>query len=107
VCRFPCIALTACPATILRNGEDLRALPLSLRKTNLTRLFARRPYGISVAPFEQGEIGPDPFRAACNMGLEGLVSKRRNRPYSADRSPDWVEVKNRSHPAMSRVRDSF
>jgi hypothetical protein len=49
---------------------------LSLRKTNLARLLARRPDGIFVAPFEQGEIGPDLFRAACNMGLEGLVSKR-------------------------------
>jgi bifunctional non-homologous end joining protein LigD len=89
------------------DGEDLRALPLSLRKTNLARLFARRPDGIFVAPFEQGEIGPDLFWAACNLGLEGLVSKRRDRPYRAGRSPDWVKVKNRNHPAMSRVRDSF
>jgi hypothetical protein len=51
-------------------------LPLSMRKTNLACLLARRPDGIFVAPFEQGEIGPDLFRAACNMGLEGLVSKR-------------------------------
>jgi bifunctional non-homologous end joining protein LigD len=58
------------------DGDDLRALPLSLRKTNLARLLARRPDGMFVAPFEQGEIGPDLFRAACNMGLEGLVSKR-------------------------------
>ena len=50
----------------------LRSLPLSMRKTNLARLLARRPDGIFVAPFEQGEIGPDLFRAACNMGLEGL-----------------------------------
>ena len=42
---------------------------------------ARRPDGIFVAPFEQGEIGPDLFRAACGMGLKGLVSKRRDRPY--------------------------
>ncbi len=34
------------------------------------RLLARRPDGIFVAPTEQGEIGPDLFRAACNMGLE-------------------------------------
>jgi ATP-dependent DNA ligase len=85
------------------DGEDLRALPLSMRKTNLDRLLARRPDGIFVAPFEQGEIGPDLFRAACNMGLEGLVSKRRDRPYRAGRSRDWVKVKNRSHPAMERV----
>ena len=51
------------------DGEDLRALPLSMRKTNLARLLARRPDGIFVAPFEQGEIGPDLFRAACSMGL--------------------------------------
>lgn len=53
-----------------------RDLPFSLRKTNLARLLARCPEGIFVAPFGQGEIGPDLFRAVCNMGLEGLVSKR-------------------------------
>jgi ATP-dependent DNA ligase len=89
------------------DGEDLRPLPLSLRKTNLARLLARRPDGIFVAPFEQGEIGPDLFRAACNMGLEGLVSKRVDRPYRGGRSPDWVKVKNRKHPAMERVKDAF
>jgi bifunctional non-homologous end joining protein LigD len=68
------------------DGDDLRNLPLSLRKTNLARLLARRPDGIFVAPFEQGEIGPDLFRAACRMGLEGLVSKHRDRPYRAGRS---------------------
>jgi bifunctional non-homologous end joining protein LigD len=89
------------------NGEDLRGLPLSLRKTNLARLLARRPDGIFVAPFEQGEIGPDLFRAACGMGLEGLVSKRADRPYRAGRSKDWIKVKNRKHPAIHRVQDAF
>lgn len=46
-------------------------------------LLARRPDGIFVAPFEQGEIGPDQFRVACNMGLESMVSKRGDRPYRA------------------------
>jgi bifunctional non-homologous end joining protein LigD len=89
------------------DGEDLRSLPLSQCKTNLARLLARRPDGIFVAPYEQGEIGPDLFRAACNMGLEGLVSKRVDRPYRGGRSPDWVKVKNRKHPAMERVKDAF
>jgi hypothetical protein len=53
------------------DGDDLRKLPLSMRKTTLARLLARRPEGIFVNPFEQGEIGPDLFLAACNMGLEG------------------------------------
>ena len=89
------------------DGDDLRDLPLSLRKTNLARLLARRPDGIFIAPFEQGEIGPDLLRAACNMGLEGLVSKRRDRPYRGGRSKDWIKVKNRHHPAMDRVMESF
>jgi hypothetical protein len=40
-----------------------------MRKPNLARLLARRPDGIFAAPYEQGEIGPDLFEAACNMGL--------------------------------------
>jgi bifunctional non-homologous end joining protein LigD len=57
-------------------GDDLRGLPLSLRKTKLARLLSRRPDGMFVSEFEQGEIGPDLFRKACEFGLEGLVSKR-------------------------------
>jgi len=56
--------------------------------------LARRSDGIFVAaPSEHGEIGPDLFRAACNMGLKGVVSKRADRPYRAGRSKDWVKVK--------------
>jgi bifunctional non-homologous end joining protein LigD len=88
-------------------GEDLRKLPLTLRKTNLARLLARRPDGIFVSAYEQGEIGPDLFRKACEFGLEGLVSKRRDSTYRAGRSPNWIKVKNRKHPAMGRVREAF
>jgi bifunctional non-homologous end joining protein LigD len=87
------------------DGEDLRQLPLSLRKTHLARLLARRPDGIFVAPFEQGEIGPDLFRAACRMGLEGLVSKRRDRAYRGGRCLHWVKVKNPNSPAMKRAAE--
>jgi bifunctional non-homologous end joining protein LigD len=89
------------------DGEDLRRLPLSMRKTNLARLLARRPEGIFVAQFEASEIGPDLFRAACKMGLEGLVSKRRDRPCRRGRQKHWVKVKNRTHPTMSRVMEAF
>lgn len=89
------------------DGDDLRALPLSMRKTNLDRLLTRRPDGIFVAPFEHGEIGPDLFVAACRMELEGIVSKHRDRPYRAGTSPNWVKVKNPKHPAMTRVKEQF
>src|SRR5689334_6791955 len=89
------------------DGDDLRRLPLSMRKTNLARLLARRPDGIFVAPFEQGEIGADLFRKACEFGLEGLVSKPRDRRYQAGRSKHPIKVKNRKHPAMERVMDAL
>lgn len=78
-----------------------------MRKSNLERLLRGRPEGIFINPFERGEIGPDLFRAACNMGLEGLVSKRSDRPYRGGRSKDWVKMKNRKHPAMERVMEAF
>jgi bifunctional non-homologous end joining protein LigD len=95
---FDCLAL---------DGDDLRELPLSMRKTNLDRLLARRPDGIFTDQFEFGEIGPHLFRKACEFGLEGIVSKLSDRPYRAGRSKDWVKVKNRTHPAMDRVMDQF
>ena len=89
------------------DGDDRRKLPLTMRKTNLAQLLARRVDGIHLAPFEQGEIGPYLFRHACLMGLEGLVSKHRDRPYRPGRSSHWVKNKNRQHPAFSRVQDQF
>jgi hypothetical protein len=61
---------------------------------------ATRPHGLGyeiivlrlLARRQQGKIGPDLFRAACDMGLEGLVSKRRDRPYQADRSKHWLHT---------------
>ena len=98
LCAFDVLAL---------DGDDLRNLPLSMRKTNLARLLTRRPDGIFVSDFEQGEIGPDLFRKACEFGLEGLVSKHRDRPYRGGRQKHWIKVKNRKHPAMNRVMDAL
>jgi bifunctional non-homologous end joining protein LigD len=66
----------------------------------------RRPEGIFVNPFEQGEIAPDLFRKACEFGLEGLVSKHRDRPYQSGRSTHWIKVKNRKHQAFDRVQEA-
>ena len=60
-------------------------LPLSMRKQVLSRPLFRPSSGVFAASFEHGEIGPGLFRAACDMGLEGMVSKRADRPYRAGR----------------------
>ena len=41
------------------------------------------------------------------VGLEALVSQHRGRPYRGGRQKHWIKVKNRKHPAMNRVMDSF
>jgi bifunctional non-homologous end joining protein LigD len=58
-----------------------------------------------VAPFEQGEISAELFLAARDMGLEGMVSKHRDRAYCAGRCAHWIKNKNRRHPAFARVKD--
>ena len=88
------------------DGDDLRRLPLSIRKANLAQLLRARPKGMFINPFEQGEIGPDLFRKACEFGLEGLVSKHRDRPYQFGRSKHWVKVKNRKHHTFDRVQEA-
>jgi ATP-dependent DNA ligase len=83
LCAFDVLAM---------DGDDLRHLPLSMRKANLARLLARRPDGIFISDFEQGEIGPELFREACEFGLEGLVSKHSDRPYRGGRQARGTDL---------------
>jgi bifunctional non-homologous end joining protein LigD len=79
---------------LVSDGDDLRKLPLSMRKTNLARLLARRVEGIHAAPFEQGEIGPDLFRHALTCpGLRNLASAKASRKATGRR---W----NNGRPAL-------
>jgi hypothetical protein len=41
------------------------------------------------------------FAHACQLGLEGIVSKRKTSTYRSGRSPDWLKSKN---PASEAVR---
>jgi ATP-dependent DNA ligase len=45
----------------------------------------------------------DPWRTP--YASEGIVSKRRDRPYQAGGSKDWIKLKNRRRPAMERVME--
>jgi len=42
------------------------------------------------------------FRHACKMGLEGIVSKRRDSRYSSGISPNWIKSKNPASAAVLR-----
>ena len=70
------------------NGYDLRKLPLVERKTLLKKLIAKTAVQFS----ESFEVdGPEMFKHACGVGLEGVVSKVRDSRYSSGRGNDWVK----------------
>ncbi len=87
-------------ATVLieLNGEDLRRDPLQVRKATLASILAKARPGIRFNEHIEGD-GPTVFAHACKMGLEGIVSKRKDSAYRSGRSPDWLKMKN---PACRR-----
>jgi bifunctional non-homologous end joining protein LigD len=75
------------------DGEDLRQLPLEGRKARLAELGLPTVRGrIRYCEHLEGN-GPVFFEQAERRGLEGIVSKRRDRPYSPGRGMDWVKTK--------------
>ena len=84
------------------DGEDLRKLPLRIRKTNLSRLLARRVDGIHLAPFEQGEIGPDLFRRACLIGWKAWSRNIARASIAAAGSGTGSKSRIGEHLAYSR-----
>ena len=77
---------------------------LQIRKLWLGKLLKRLGDGIIYNDYDAGAIGPLLFRQACLMGLEGIVSKHRERGYKAGPCKDWNKVKNSKSPAMVRAK---
>ena len=87
------------------DGDDLRSLPLIERKRRLARLIGRaKRRSIRFTEHLTGD-GPTVFRHVCNMGLEGIVSKRTDAPYRSGPSKVWVKVKNPASAAVRRERE--
>jgi ATP-dependent DNA ligase len=83
------------------NGDDLRGDALEVRKAVLASLLRRAAPGLRLNEHLEHEDGATVFAHACKLGLEGIVSKRRNSPYRSGRSPHWLKTKN---PACEAVR---
>src|SRR3954471_14485096 len=74
------------------NGNDLRNRPLTARKAALQKLLAKAPDSIRyVEHFDTDALKV--MRAACNLGLEGIVSKIAASPYKPGRQESWVKSK--------------
>jgi bifunctional non-homologous end joining protein LigD len=83
------------------NGDDMRRDPLEVRKATLASIVAKARAGIRFNEHVEAD-GPTVFAHACKMGLEGIVSKRKDSPYRSGRSPDWLKMKNPDAQAVKR-----
>jgi bifunctional non-homologous end joining protein LigD len=82
------------------DGEDLRPQPLAARKQRLARLLAGDRFDpIRYSDHLQGR-GADFLAECCRSGLEGIVSKRGDKPYRAGRSRDWLKIKCRGQEEL-------
>jgi bifunctional non-homologous end joining protein LigD len=79
---------------LFAEGYDLRPLPLRARKAHLEARIADAGPIIRYTTHIEGS-GPDVIAAACEMGLEGIVSKRLDAPYRSARTEAWVKTKCR------------
>ena len=68
------------------DGDDLRREPLDVRKATLRSLLIKTGPGLRWNEHIEGD-GETIFRHACKLGLEGIVSKRKDSPYRSGRSP--------------------
>jgi len=84
------------------DGADLRALPIETRKATLASLL-RKPSAIRLSDYVAAD-GPDVFAHACQLGAEGIVSKRLGSTYRSGSCPAWIKVKNPDVVAAQRER---
>jgi len=74
---------------------------LDTRKATLASLLRNGPLGVALSEHMEGD-GQIVFRHVCKMGLEGIVSKRRDSRYSSGNSPHWLKSKNPASAAVAR-----
>jgi bifunctional non-homologous end joining protein LigD len=75
------------------NGYDMRAVPLETRRAALQAVLDKSATAPVRFSEEFGTAPEELVAAACKLGLEGVIGKRRNSPYVLRRSPDWIKLK--------------
>ncbi len=80
------------------NGHNLRGLPLERRKKILEQILAHasgHDQNAAILRYSEhlGAHGGEVFKKACQLGAEGIVSKKVSAPYSSGRSSSWQKIK--------------
>ena len=76
-----------------RDGRSLAELPLIERKAELAELVGHEQTGVIRYSEHFDEAGKTVLRHACEMGLEGIVSKRADAPYRSGRIDTFIKTK--------------
>jgi ATP-dependent DNA ligase len=92
LCAFDLIAV---------DGNDLRREPIETRRHRLERMVRRPLAGLLINEQYQTE-GAIVYYRACQLGCEGIVSKRRGSAYRSGKSFDWIKSKDPKSPAKQR-----
>jgi len=77
-------------------GYDIRDAPLIERRKLLKSLFdgAADKLTGNIRFSDSFDVDPqDILASACRLGLEGMIGKRVDSPYTQRRSPDWIKLK--------------
>lgn len=76
------------------DGIDLRGVALSERKRLLEEVIAAAPQAFALRfNSHLEETSGDILGEACRLGLEGIVSKRKDLPYVSGRGEHWIKSK--------------
>jgi bifunctional non-homologous end joining protein LigD len=76
------------------DGYDISLAPLATRKDALKRVLEAIPQDGPVRYSDHVLGGGQAFyEAACRLGLEGMIAKRKAAPYRGGRGGDWLKVK--------------
>ncbi len=73
------------------------------RKAALQKLLGRMKGGIQYVAHAHMP-GDEAFQAACDLGIEGIVSKRLTAPYKSGPCKSWIKVRNPKSPAPADHR---
>ncbi len=76
------------------DGHNLRNLPLERRKKMLEDLLSNSNDEDIVRFSEHlGTRGKEIFQKACQLGAEGIVSKKKSSPYTSGKNGAWLKIK--------------
>lgn len=85
------------------NRVEVGLEPYEDRKKKLAKVLRKPPFGIMLSEHTDDD-GETIFKHACKLGLEGIVSKRRDLPYRSGRVKHWIKIKTPTAPPCNAQR---